>query len=143
MGVMIPMSFAIAVIGVVTLSQVVLITIAWQLLRGIEKKIDDAVVQLRAEIKHSEAQLRMEIKQSEAQLRMEIKQSEAQLRGEMQQLAVELRGEMQQLAVELRGEVRQGVDRTNGMVVGLAERFGQTEQRVSHLEGRETTADTL
>ena len=113
--------FATMVVGVVTLSQVVFVTIAWQRLRDIDTKIDDAVAQLRAEIKHSEAQLR----------------------GEMQQLAVELRGEMQQLAAELRGEVRQGVDRTNVMVVGLAERFGQTEQRVSHLEGRETTAAAL
>lgn len=29
------------------------------------------------------------------------------------------------------------------MVMGLAERFGKTEQRVSHLEGREKTAATL
>ena len=62
---------------------------------------------------------------------------------ETRQLAVELRAEMQQLAVELRAEIRQGVDRTHGMVMGLAERFGKTEQRVSHLEGREKTAATL
>ena len=112
-----PMIFATTVVGVVSLSQVVFITIAWQRLRDMDKKIDEAVAQLRAEMR----QLRAEIKQSEVQLRAEI----------------------QQLAVELRAEIRQGIDRTHGMVVGLAERFGKTEQRVSHLEGRENTAATL
>ena len=104
------MIFATTVVGVVTLSQVVFITIAWQRLRDIDKKIDDAIAQLRAEIKQSE---------------------------------VQLRAEMQQLAAELRAEIRQGVDRIHGMVMGLAERFGKTEQRVSHLEGSEKTAATL
>ena len=76
--------FASTVVGVVSLGQVVLITIIWQRLRDLDKKIDEAVAQLRA-------------------------------------------------------EMRQGFDRTDGMVTGLAERFGQTEQRVSHLEGREKT----
>ena len=102
--------FATTVIGVVSLGQVMFITIAWQRLRDMDKKIDDAVAQLRAE---------------------------------MRQLAAELRAEMRQLAAELRAEMRQGFDRTDGMVTGLAERFGQTEQRVSHLEGREKTPAAL
>ena len=61
----------------------------------------------------------------------------------MHQLAAELRAEMHQLAAELRAEIRQGFDRTDGMVAGLAERFGQTEQRVSRLEGREKTPAAL
>ena len=87
--------FASTVVGVVSLGQVVLITIMWQRLRDLDKKIDGAVAELRAE--------------------------------------------MRQLAAELRAEMRQGFDRTDGIVTGLAERFGQTEQRVSHLEGREKT----
>ena len=83
--------FASTVVGVVSLGQVVFITIIWQRLRDLDKKIDDAVAQLRAE--------------------------------------------MRQLAAEM----RQGFDRTNGMVMNLAERSGQTEQRVSHLEGRAKT----
>ena len=90
-----PMIFASTAVGLVTLVQVMFITIMWQRLRDLDKKIDGAVAQLRAE--------------------------------------------MRQLAAELRAEMRQGFDKTYGMVMNLAERFGQTEQRVSHLEGREKT----
>ena len=108
-----PMIFASTVVGVVSLGQVVLITIMWQRLRDLDKKIDGAVAELRAE----------------------MRQLAAELRAEMQQLAAELR--------ELRAEMHQGFHRTDGMVAGLAERVGQTEQRVSHLEGREKTPAAL
>ena len=108
-----PMIFASTAVGLVTLVQVMFITIMWQRLHDVDKKIDGAVAQLRAE----------------------MRQLAAELRAEMQQLAAELR--------ELRAEMHQGFHRTDGMVAGLAERFGQTEQRVSHLEGREKAPAAL
>ena len=119
-----PMIFASTAVGLVTLVQVMFITIMWQRLRDLDKKIDGAVAQLRAEMH-----------QMAAELRAEMRQLAAELRAEMQQLAAELR--------ELRAEMHQGFHRTDGMVAGLAERFGQIEQRVSRLEGREKTPAVL
>lgn len=56
---MVPMTIAVTVIGVITLSQVVFITVVWRRLRDIEKKIDDAVAQLQAEMRQLTAELRM------------------------------------------------------------------------------------
>ena len=78
---MVPMTIAVTVIGVITLSQVVFITVAWRRLRDIEKKIDDAVAQLLAEMRQLTAELRMEIRQSGARLRLEMRQLTAELRG--------------------------------------------------------------
>ena len=116
-----PMIFASTAVGLVTLVQVMFITIMWQRLRDLDKKIDGAVAQLRAE----------------------MRQMAAELRAEIRQMAAELRAEIRQMAAELRAEIRQGFDRTDGTVAGLAERFGHTEQRVSHLEGREKTPAVL
>ena len=112
----------------------VLIGMGWRL----ERKIDKAAADHRADLKATETALRGEIQTTRTELMDRIDKTadrvdkaETRLRGEIQTTRTELTGQIDKTETRLREEIQVVGDK----VETLEKRVGHYEQRASHIEG--------